>query len=538
LIECYLDGNRLSGAIPSSLTDLTRLSLLKIDYNALYANNDEVIEFLNNLIRWSWEDTQTIAPADITAAGTSFTSIRVSWTPISFTGHSGSYKVYYSTTTGGPWEFCGETASKNNSSYDVTGLHSGTRYYFKIQTQTGPHDGNHNTVVSEFSEVVSAVTSSPMEEKDPPFGSFDTPIDGLIARGGIPVTGWALDDSGIRSVKIYRESAGQQVYIGDAVLVEGARPDVAAAFPWYPGHTKAGWGYMLLTNFLPGNGNGAFVLHAIATDVTGKTTRLGSKAILCDNDNAVKPFGAMDTPTQGGTASGGRFVNFGWALTPQPNTIPIDGSTITAWVDGVPLGNPVYNQYRGDIARLFPGYNNSKGAVGYFYLDTTAYANGVHTIQWTVEDDAGNFDGIGSRYFTVQNPQNPARMSSKTQTRDIAPDTTTSLTVKKGYNPEYSSNESGRIDIPELGRLELRLAGESEEDKINSDTHMSFEGYQLVGHCVWPLPTGSYLDKKRGVFYWQPGAGFLGDYHLVFIKTHGDGKQSRKEVWVTIHPEK
>ncbi|MFC2141188.1 leucine-rich repeat domain-containing protein [Acidobacteriota bacterium] len=34
------------------------------------------------------------------------------------------------------------------------------------------------------------------EEKDPPFGSFETPIDGSTVCSSIPVTGWALDDLG------------------------------------------------------------------------------------------------------------------------------------------------------------------------------------------------------------------------------------------------------------------------------------------------------------------------------------------------------
>jgi hypothetical protein len=37
-------------------------------------------------------------------------------------------------------------------------------------------------------------------------------------------------------------------------------------------------------------------------------------------------------------------------------------------------------------------------------LDTTLLTNGVHTIAWGVVDDAGNGQGIGSRYFTVSNP--------------------------------------------------------------------------------------------------------------------------------------
>jgi hypothetical protein len=69
-------------------------------------------------------------------------------------------------------------------------------------------------------------------------------------------------------------------------------------------------------------------------------------------------------------------------------------------VDGVSIGHPTYSNYRADIASLFPGYANSNGAVGYFYLDTTAYKNGVHTIQWAAADSAGNIDGIG-RYRLV-----------------------------------------------------------------------------------------------------------------------------------------
>jgi hypothetical protein len=72
-------------------------------------------------------------------------------------------------------------------------------------------------------------------------------------------------------------------------------------------------------------------------------------------------------------------------------------------VDGVPLGHPLYNLYRSDIATLFPGYANSGGAVGLFVLDTTTLANGLHTIAWSVTDNLGRADGIGSRFFWVQN---------------------------------------------------------------------------------------------------------------------------------------
>ena len=265
----------------------------------------------------------------------------------------------------------------------------------KVKIYIKPKFGELN--VSKVRKEISRASSS-----EKPFGSFDTPIDGSTVASSIAVTGWALDDNGIENVKIYREQGNTLIYIGDAMLVEGARPDVAAAYPGYPNNTRAGWGYMMLTNFLPNSGNGTFVIHAIATDTVGKSNTLGSKTILCDNANAVKPFGTIDTPIQGGEATGSSFINWGWVLTPQPNSIPTDGSTIKVWVDGVSLGNPTYNIYRSDIATLFPGYANSDGAIGYFYLDTTQYASGVHTIQWTATDSGGNSDGIGSRYFSIK----------------------------------------------------------------------------------------------------------------------------------------
>ncbi|HLP58851.1 MAG TPA: hypothetical protein VK186_08480, partial [Candidatus Deferrimicrobium sp.] len=47
-----------------------------------------------------------------------------------------------------------------------------------------------------------------------PFGSFDAPVDGSTVMSSIPVSGWALDDVEVQSVKIYNGVS----YLGDAVL--------------------------------------------------------------------------------------------------------------------------------------------------------------------------------------------------------------------------------------------------------------------------------------------------------------------------------
>ena len=287
------------------------------------------------------------------------------------------------------------TVSLDPSSYPLTSW-SGTI------TVSSPEASNSPQTVAVSGTAFATGSSRP------PFGSFDTPADGATGlSGNVAVTGWVLDDIEATNVKIYRSpvagETGGRIFIGDAVFVEGARPDVAGLHSSFPFSYRAGWGYMVLTNALPNQGNGTFEIHAVAWDKEGHQVDLGSKTITVDNANAVKPFGTLDTPTQGGIAAGSSFIVWGWALTPLPNTIPLDGSTISVWVDGEMIGNVTYGLFRADIAATFPGFNNTNTAVGYFELDTTQYDNGVHTIAWSVADDAGNLDGIGSRYFTISN---------------------------------------------------------------------------------------------------------------------------------------
>jgi hypothetical protein len=460
-------------------------------------------------------------------------------TKLSSTGDS----LIYSTYLGGSYYERGYGIAVNSSgSAYVTGYTGSTDFPTKNPYMTDPWDNDDDVFVTKLGE------SSNLEEKDPPFGSFDTPTDGSTVRSSIAVTGWALDDTGIGSVKIYRAQGNNLIYIGDSILVEGARPDVAAAYPGYPNNTSAGWGYMMLTTFLPNSGNGTFVIHAIAADLVGKTTTLGTKTIHCDNANAVKPFGAIDTPTQGGAASGSNFRNQGWVLTPMPNQIPIDGSTIDVYVDSVNLGHPIYNLYREDIAALFPGYINSNGAHAYFDFDTTNYDNGVHLIFWTAADNAGNSDGIGSRYFTIQNTgsSRPKIQAANTQRKvngqayyrlsqmaDIPIIDWEPIRIKKGFKRDCKTeavniDEKGifNITMKELDRIEIELSNET----------FSTAGYTVTGNHLRPLPIGSTLDKKTGKFYWYAGPGFIGDYWLVFIERSVNNRMNRKNVVIRIDP--
>jgi hypothetical protein len=243
--------------------------------------------------------------------------------------------------------------------------------------------------------------------------------------------------------------------------------------------------------------------------------------------------------------------------------IPLDGSTLRVWVDGVGLGHPVYNNYRSDIATQYPGYANSNGAVGYYYLDTTAYANGLHTIAWGVVDNGGNTTGIGSRFFTVLNMGGdaaaglPVQDNSRTgggsfrrpgengssgwpRTLDevlTLPVRLGGLQVRRGYGEgeeteAVSADVHGvfRVSIREVERVEMELEGEQR------GAGSSYAGYLVVGQELRPLPIGSTLDPQTGLFTWQLGPGFLGEYRLIFVRTELSGLKERTTVAIEIIP--
>jgi hypothetical protein len=279
-----------------------------------------------------------------------------------------------------------------------------------------------------------------------PFGIFATPIDGSTVSGSIPVTGWALDDIGIVSVQISRKAGKSSVYIGDAVFVEGARPDVEQAYPGYPMNYKAGWGYMLLTNFLPNGGNGTFTLYATATDVEGHQVSLGSKTIICDNANAVKPFGALDTPLQGGS---------------------------TAAIE------------------TFGSFGSGSG------------------IDYLAEAPVDYFSAVGiSKDYQENRPLHR-----------VVPDDCGDIT----------------IEIKETQRLEIHLQeiDEPAVDKENTG-RSNWRGYQVIGNNLKKLPVGTTFNKRRGIFYWQPGPGFIGEYRFVFFQSDPGGKINKRNIVIRI----
>jgi hypothetical protein len=373
------------------------------------------------------------------------------------------------------------------------------------------------------------VVESVVDATAAPTGGFDTPLDNSVVWGTIPVSGWALDNIEVTKVEIWREQVagedvpkGEMIYIGDANFIPDARPDVEAKHSETPLNYRAAWGYTLLTSGLPGTdsatsaANKVYKIHAIARNKSELTTDLGTRTITVDSTGGAKPFGFIDTPAPSAAVSG-QLTSFAWALTQPPYSIPTDGSTIWVGLDGQVVGHPVYNQFREDVAAAFPNFVNSRGAVGYYQLDTAKLANGVHTISWVVADNGGRSAEIGSRAFQVQN--GGAANSRKSQAPPIPPSSSGGVLVRRGLDPNQQPdtlvpNEQGNysLQMEQLGRIEVQLG--------------AVDGYQLVKDQRRPLPIGSSI--KDGTFYWQAGVGFLGQFHLVLVRA--DGSEARLDM--------
>jgi len=352
---------------------------------------------------------------------------------------------------------------------------------------------------------------------NPPFGSFETPATGSNLSSSVAFTGWALDDTQLESVKIYLLQNSNLLYIGDAVFVEGARPDVAAAYPNYPNNSKAGWGYMMLTNFLPNKGNGTYTFHVIAKDNTGHEVTLGVNTISIDNAHATKPFGAIDTPLQGETVSGKKMIQ-GWALTPPPNKINPDGSKIRVILDGKDVGKAAYNVYRPDIATLFPGYENSNGALAYFELDTAKYSNGLHTLGWLVTDNAGNTDGVGSRFFTISNGSTTDRVEKlegvvtvKFPSGAIPSSTPVALTKTSDSDGDEFFNDTTGI----IYEIEKKLAYEVHINTGNSSPEKDIEVTFNIPNDFFTSGSPEYTFLLFAAIYQDGGEEVLDNFNLI-----------------------
>ena len=122
-----LHNNILSGDIPTELGKLVNLIYLKLGYNLLSTSDPALRAFLNAKDP-GWDATQTIAPTNLYAVGNT-----LYWTPILYTGGSGSYEISYAAAPDGPYQVLNKYVNKSAQMYRITELPGG-KYFFRLRT--------------------------------------------------------------------------------------------------------------------------------------------------------------------------------------------------------------------------------------------------------------------------------------------------------------------------------------------------------------------------------------------------------------------
>ncbi len=198
-----LSYNQLSGDIPRCLTELD-LGSLYLGYNMLTASDEDLRVFLDELDE-GWADVQTVPPTALQATAVTSRTIELSWTPITYTAHSGYYQVSYAIASGGPYTVHCVTADKSSTGYVMDNLSPGTVYYVVVRTYTPAHDGQQNDLWSSYTAEIAASTSdeeieglAAINDGPTPLGSVTTLSASVSAGTNVTYT-WALGDGEIDS---------------------------------------------------------------------------------------------------------------------------------------------------------------------------------------------------------------------------------------------------------------------------------------------------------------------------------------------------
>jgi hypothetical protein len=126
---------------------------------------------------------------------------------------------------------------------------------------------------------------------------------------------------------------------------------------------------------------------------------------------------------------------------------------------------------------------------------------------------------------------------SRHEIADIPVNNAAPISIQKGYNEEVEpqfmeldKNARTTIEIRELERIKVRL------NPLEDSNFNHYCGYFMIGNKLMPLPIGSFLDAEEGIFYWQPGPGFVGTYRFVFLEERQNREWSKTFFTINILP--
>jgi hypothetical protein len=246
--------------------------------------------------------------------------------------------------------------------------------------------------VTEQGSATSTFTVANWTTSDPIVFSIDSPNSSSGAVSGqAPIGGWAIDSlAAINTVAISVDGTpfGAAVY-------GGTRSDVCASYPNSPGCPNVGWNFVLDTTLLA---DGTHTLQVTATSAGGESSAQ-AQTFQVSNGSSDSVKVDIDSPSAGQSLTGTTTL-YGWAL--DSSGVPVQ--SVVVLVDGVQSGTASYGTNRPDACAQFPTAGGCPNVGWGYSLNTTAFANGLHTLEVRATASDGTVS-TASQTFSVNNSQ-------------------------------------------------------------------------------------------------------------------------------------
>ena len=193
-------------------------------------------------------------------------------------------------------------------------------------------------------------------------GTIDEPM-GNITTDTMLVRGWALNSSGVSSIKIYIDNV-----LKSTVTTGISRPDVKEAYPTYINADKSGYSSTIDIRDLS-DGTKTLKVEQIGKD--------GSINTLTRTITISRVLSRMyiDTPTYNSTISGNTMTVSGWAVNKEKI------KAINIYVNGVLKGTTMPELSRPDVQKVYPEFPNASTSGFSKTINLSDIAGGKNTIK-------------------------------------------------------------------------------------------------------------------------------------------------------------
>ena len=181
-----------------------------------------------------------------------------------------------------------------------------------------------------------------------------------------------------------------------------SRPDVCAVYPG-PGCPEVGWSIPVDTTQLS---DGAHTLDVTATSGAGTHFTISTPFTVANWTIGDPMRVDIDTPNSQSGAFSGLATFGGWVIDDDAAI-----GSVSISVDGVPYGSAGYGGSRPDVCTIFPGRAGCPNVGWNFALDTTQFADGIHTLAVTGTSVANQSSTVTASFTVSNSAGNPITMS-------------------------------------------------------------------------------------------------------------------------------